>query len=119
MFRQLLQHASYYTVGYVLMMVAGLVSFPIITRLISVADYGVMTLMSSLLGIAVVFGKQGVQHAIIRFHAEAVVGKGSEGERVFTSTVMLSLGVFGLVATAAWIAAAFWAPVDWIGSPKI
>lgn len=119
MFRQLLKHASYYTISNVLMMVAGLVSFPIITRLISVSDYGVMTLMSSLLGLAVACGKFGVQHAIIRFHAESVVGQGSEGERAFISTVLISLAVFGGVVTLAWVAAAFWAPAEWVGGAKV
>ncbi|MEY4563797.1 MAG: hypothetical protein RLZZ618_3074 [Pseudomonadota bacterium] len=119
MFRQLLQHASYYTVGNILMMVAGLVSFPIITRLVSVADYGLMTLMSSLLGIAVVFGKLGVQHAIVRFHAESVTAPGTEGEKTFTSTVMLSLLGFGLVVTAIWLAIAAWAPASLLGNAQM
>lgn len=118
MLRQLFQHASYYTIANILTMFAGLISFPIVTRIISVADYGLMTLMASLLSIAVVFGKLGVQHAIVRFHAEAV-SDGPAGENTFVSTTMLSLLVFSAVTTAVWLGAAFWAPLGWIGGAQV
>jgi O-antigen/teichoic acid export membrane protein len=119
MLRRLLKHASHYTVGNLLMMVAGLVSFPILTRLFSVADYGTMSLVSTLLLVGVAVGKLGIQHAAVRFHAEAVTGKGGLNETIYASTTLLGMSACAVMATLLWLAWAQWGPAQWLGGEAV
>ncbi len=63
-------HVSNYAWAEGAVAVAGLLSFPILTRLLSVADYGTMNLVASVLGLTVALGKMGVQHAALRMWPE-------------------------------------------------
>src|SRR5262245_15683966 len=65
----------HYGTASMLNMLPGLVTFPLLTRLFSVSDYGVMNLVAATLTVSVALGKVGVQHSIIRFHSEIVAGK--------------------------------------------
>ena len=73
--RRLFVQSSHYSIASLLSMVAGLVSFPLITRVFSVADYGAMNLVGATLTIAVAIGKFGVQHSILRYQSEIEAGK--------------------------------------------
>lgn len=61
-------HYLRYTVGNVLVMLAGFVSFPIMTRLLSNTEYGVFGYVDTWLLILAGVFKLGGQHAIIRFY---------------------------------------------------
>jgi O-antigen/teichoic acid export membrane protein len=50
-------------------MAAGLVSFPILTRIFSVSDYGILGLITTTLLIATAITKLGLPNAIVRFYA--------------------------------------------------
>lgn len=56
-----------YSIGSVLTIIAGFVSFPLFTRLLTPADYGVMSLINLTVTILVVFCKCGLQQSLIRF----------------------------------------------------
>lgn len=92
--RKLLVHVSHYSLASLLTTLAGLVSFPLLTRIFSVADYGVMSLVGASVTIAVALGKLGVQQAVLRFHSEIRAGK-----RPFTLQQLSSTTLFGMVAT--------------------
>jgi len=47
-----------------------LVSFPIWTRIFTVAEYGRMSLTTTTLSLMLVFSKLGIQHAVLRFYYE-------------------------------------------------
>ncbi|WP_229792319.1 lipopolysaccharide biosynthesis protein [Cognatilysobacter bugurensis] len=57
-----------YSVGSLLVMVAGFVSFPILTRLLDNTEYGVLGYYNTWVLIAIALAKLGGQHAIIRFY---------------------------------------------------
>jgi hypothetical protein len=57
----LVQTSSHYSVASLLTTVSGLVSFPLLARIFSVADYGVKNLISATLGVSAL-GKVGFQH---------------------------------------------------------
>lgn len=66
-FRHLRNYLSAGLIGSLL----GLVSFPLMTRSLSVEDYGLLGLVSATVTIFVSFAKLGLQNAIIRFFSEA------------------------------------------------
>lgn len=61
-------HYLRYSIGSVLVMLAGFVSFPILTRLLDNTQYGIMGYFNTWVLIAIALAKLGGQHAIIRFY---------------------------------------------------
>jgi O-antigen/teichoic acid export membrane protein len=102
--QRLLVHASHYSLASLLTTLAGLVSFPLLTRIFSVADYGVMSLVAASVTIAVTFGKLGVQQTVLRYHSEIGAGK-----RPFTTGQLASTTLFGMAATGLLVAGALFA----------
>ena len=94
--KRLFVHASHYGVISLFSMIAGLISFPVFTRLFSVADYGVMALVAATITVAVAVGKVGVQHAVLRYHSEITVGPSR-----FTLPQLVSTTFFGMLASGA------------------
>jgi len=119
LFRQLLQHTSNYTIGNVLMMVAGLVSFPILTRVLSVGEYGLMSLVATALSLLVGLGKLGMQHSTLRFHSEMQAGTRQTDPEAFLSTSVLGMALLGGVATLLWAVASQWVPESWWNDPRV
>lgn len=81
-------------------MLAGFITFPVLTRVFSVEDYGVMNLVAVTVTMTVAVGKLGVQHSIVRYQSEIKAGKSR-----FTLNQHYSTTVVGMVATAFAIAA--------------
>jgi O-antigen/teichoic acid export membrane protein len=114
------RHTRNYSLASSLVMVAGLVSFPILTRLLPLTDYGVMSLVSSSLGFAVALGKLGMQHAALRFYSEVRAGKHPGVDlRQFAATVIYGMGMLGLVACALWLLAAWLLPASLWDDPRM
>lgn len=86
--------------GNIITSVASLISFPILTRVFSVSEYGILSLVFSTLTIAYVFSKMGIQNSIVRFYPEYEIG-GEEKKSVFFSTYffpIISTGIaFGIL----------------------
>lgn len=108
MLGRLLKHTSTYTVGNLLLTAAGLISFPILTRTFSVAEYGILGLVGATLTLLVACAKLGIQQSVVRFYAEVRAGKIAVSERQYFSTVLLGMGAVGAVG------AALWAPISQI-----
>jgi O-antigen/teichoic acid export membrane protein len=117
--KRLLVQSSHYSVASLLTMVAGLVTFPLLTRIFSVADYGVMNLVAATLSLSVALGKVGIQHSIVRYQSEIAAGKGQ-----FTLRQLYSTTVFGMMGTALVImllvaVGAQLVPARWLGPPQV
>lgn len=95
-------HASNYAWAEIAGTLAGLVSFPILTRLLTVGDYGTMNLVASVLGLTVALGKLGIQHAALRSWAEVQAGRSPHSPQVFRATVFWGMALTGLAVTLAW-----------------
>ncbi len=93
--KTLVRHSSHYLTGQVCAMAIGLVSFPVFTRVLTVADYGTMELIQRLALLGTAAGKLGVQHAILRYFNPRKFDEQPEAAREFYST-----GVLGAMATA-------------------
>lgn len=68
--QDLLRHAAQYLAGRVGLMLLGLVSFPVLTRLLPVAQYGELSLALKLCLLWTVLSKCGIQNAALRFFPE-------------------------------------------------
>ena len=85
--KALLKQSSHYLGGRLFLMAAGFISFPIFTRIFSVADYGILGLITTTIGVIVAITKLGFPNAIIRFYAER---KADGRLTVFYSTIFFS-----------------------------
>jgi O-antigen/teichoic acid export membrane protein len=105
MSRRLFTHISYYAVSNLLTTIAGFISFPLFTRIFSVSDYGLMSIVATTLSLVVAVSKMGFQHSIVRFQAETRAGKNGYSLLTFRSTVVVALGLMGAGATVIWVGA--------------
>jgi O-antigen/teichoic acid export membrane protein len=113
-------HAGHYAWAELAAAAAGLISFPILTRLLSVADYGTMNLVASVLGLTIALGKLGLQHAVLRSWAEVAAGRRADVSREgFESTVVLGMAACGLAVTVVWMLAARLVPQAWWGAAGV
>jgi len=87
-----------YASGNLLTFIAGLLSFPIFTRMLSTSDYGVMSLINLTSSLCVTFCKGGLQHALIREwdedkeHERTIVSTALFGSTILTGGTLLLFG---------------------------
>lgn len=84
---RLVHHLRNYASAGILSALVGLVSFPLMTRNLSVADYGIVGLVSSSFTLFIAVGKLGMQHAVIRFFAQIKNANIAFSVRQMNSTV--------------------------------
>ena len=101
-FKTLCRHALHYLSGRVSLMLLGFISFPVFTRVFSVADYGAMSLVLKVVLLLTVVGKFGLQNSVQRFYAE----NGSSPDQAVRQRYYSSL-FFGAGATGATVAVLF------------
>jgi O-antigen/teichoic acid export membrane protein len=91
----LLKQSSHYFAGHIFVLVTGFISFPIFTRIFSVADYGILGFITTTIFILTAIAKLGVPSGTIRFYAEFK----TEGAltKLYTTMFLGSLLASGLV----------------------
>jgi len=96
-------HYLRYTIGNVLVMVAGFVSFPLMTRLLDTGQYGIFGYYDAWLLILAGLFKLGAQHTILRFypHAGGVGAMARYGANFVLLPFLASTGLW-LLAVAAY-----------------
>ncbi len=92
-----LSSAGFYGSASLYTAVLGLVSFPIMTRLFEVAEYGLLGLVSATIPVLVGIGKLGLQHASIRFYSELNAGGSHWRLPQYYSTLFLSMALCALL----------------------
>jgi O-antigen/teichoic acid export membrane protein len=117
--RSLVAHVTNYSIGSVLVTLAALVSFPILTRVLSVDEYGVMNLIATALALLVGLAKMGLQHSAVRFYSEIKAGKHGVGTEGYASTVLLGMAALGLLATVLWAAVSQFLPQSWWNDERV
>lgn len=113
------KHLSYYTLASVLVTLGSVISFPLLTRLLTVEEYGVMNLVASALAIAVGLAKLGLGNAALRFYSEVKAGKHSCGMDGYASTVVVGMTFLGLIVTVVWGVSAMLIPASWWNDPRV
>lgn len=103
-------HYLRYTIGNVLILLAGFVSYPILTRLLSNAQYGVLGYFDAWMLMLTAVIKLGSQHSTLRFYPHG--GDRSGMARYGATFVLFSFAV----SCGIWLLAAFaLAVVTWLG----
>lgn len=110
-------HSAHYLAGFLGSMAFGLVSFPIFTRVFSVAEYGIIDLAQKVVLIFTAGSKMGLQNAALRFYDSSQLAHDSNKARTYYSTMC-----FGVVITSSMVVLLFLAlmglfPRSWISSP--
>ena len=68
--RRLFSQSSYYFTSNILVALAGMITLPIWTRLLSQEDYGLFSLFNITISFMVTFSKFGLQHSALRFFSD-------------------------------------------------
>lgn len=85
--RKFFVHYSHFFTGSALVQMLGLVSFPIITRVLSVEQYGILGLVTTTMFVMLCFAKAGLSDGIIRFYKQ--YAESPDRLLVFSSTVVV------------------------------
>ncbi len=115
---RLFQHTSNYTIGSILVMLASVISFPILTRLFTVAEYGTMALVTSTILFLVGVGKLGLQHSVVRYYSEVEAGTRKNTAQQFFSTVLFGMIGVGLFVTLLSIVMVYVLPTAWLADAQ-
>lgn len=99
----MLSHLRNYASAGVITGIVGLISFPILTRNLTVAEYGIVGLITSSLTLFIAIGKLGVQHAVIRFYAQVKHANIDYSLGQLNNTVSVVFFTFASVTTVLWL----------------
>ena len=102
MLSRLAAHFSRYSLASLLVTLASIVSFPFLTRIFPVADYGMMSLIGVLVTATAAVGKLGLQQAALRFYSEVRAGQSAWTLPQYEATVYMGLAGFGTLAALLW-----------------
>ena len=103
-------HFLRYGTANILVMLAGFISFPLLTRLLDNTQYGILGYYETWVVIAISLAKLGAQHAILRFYPHD--GDPARHARFATNLFMLPM----LASTGLWlVGVAVFAAVSWFG----
>ncbi|MFQ5633301.1 MAG: oligosaccharide flippase family protein, partial [bacterium] len=106
-----LHQSSHYSVAQFLLLFSSAISFPILTRIFSPGEYGMMNLISNAIVIVLAVSKGGVQHGIVRFYNDYDPAD-PERQQAFVSSMLLGgFAIAALVASAWFFANATFAEV--------
>ncbi|HLJ90403.1 MAG TPA: oligosaccharide flippase family protein [Candidatus Angelobacter sp.] len=110
--KTLYRHALHYLGGRVVLMMLGFISFPVFTRVFSVAEYGAMSLVLKVILLLTVVGKFGLQNSVQRLYAEDGASADKQVGRRYYSTLFFGAGSIGAVVTVAFLIAMFFLPAS-------
>jgi O-antigen/teichoic acid export membrane protein len=108
--KKLVRQSGHYLAGLVGALALGFVSFPIFTRVFSVADYGMIDYVQKVVLLLTAGAKLGLQQSAMRFYD----GRGFSSDRIaarrYYSTMFYSVGLAALAVTAVFITVLSLAP---------
>lgn len=113
-------HYLRYSTASVLVMMAGLISFPLLTRLLDNTQYGILGYYETWLMIALAVAKLGAQHAILRFYPYHDEAHGLPGfaTNMFLLPLVVSAGIWAVGITVFacldWFGGVSFSPVLWM-----
>jgi O-antigen/teichoic acid export membrane protein len=100
---KLFLHFSAYSFGGALIALAGVVSFPILTRVFTVEEYGVMNLISISLTIVVGLAKLGMHNSVVRYVHEARNKNSRFTNNELFNSIFFGMLLFSLAVSAVWL----------------
>src|SRR5664279_1017772 len=112
-------HYLRYSAGSFLVLIAGFISFPILTRLLDNTQYGILGFFDTWIGLSLGVAKLGAQHSILRYYPHRADARGMES---FATNLVLVPAVvsFGLwllatsvLTVVSWLSAEPYSMVFW------
>jgi len=100
-----IKQIGHYSLSSLAVMVAGLISYPILTRVLAVEEYGVMGAVVTLLSVFVGVSKMGLQFSIVRFWPEWNRREG--GAETFIFTLIVAMAAVTLTITGLYVGTTF------------
>lgn len=97
MISNLIKQGSHYISGSLLISIAGIISFPIFTRLLPVEQYGILSLITTLIGLMVAFQKLGLQQSILRYYSRSLENFRSIVFSIFIINILIIFLIYLLV----------------------
>lgn len=116
--KTLYRSAAHYLAGQIGAFLVGFVSFPIFTRVFSVAEYGLISLALATVAIVTVLSKLGLQTSTLRFYPQYAHSPDPDAKRRFCSTAFWSATSIAAGVTLAFALGVWGAPKGWI-SPQL
>src|SRR3984957_5695382 len=113
--KTLYRHSSHYLGGRVVVMLLGFISFPVFTRIFSVAEYGTINLIMNTVLLLTVLSKFGFQHSIQRYYPEGESVAGPDTPRRYYFTLFYSTAILALVLTLLFITSLFLGAAHFLG----
>jgi len=89
-------------------MLLGFVSFPLFTRVFSVADYGTINLIVNTVLLLTVVSKFGFQHAVQRYYPESASSPDPNTLRRYYATLFYGTALIAVVLSLLFITSVFW-----------
>jgi len=99
---KLIRQSSHYLTGNFVALISGFISMPILTRMLSTAEYGALSLVYATIWIALALAKGGLQEAAVRFYDEYKNGAGKDLTVYYSTLFLGSLGLAVLTGLALW-----------------
>jgi O-antigen/teichoic acid export membrane protein len=97
-----LRDVRHYLSGRAVLIALGFVTFPLLTRMLSVGDYGQLSLVLRIILLLTVLSKCGLQYSSARFH-QTTTNAPFEQKRQFYSTLVLGPVLSAAVTTAIYL----------------
>lgn len=105
-----LGHLSRYAGSSLLLTVASVISFPILTRVFTVEQYGLLSYVGLILSLLVGLAKLGMQHAAVRFRSEVERAESPYGVDGYVATIVFGMAISGVIIALLWALASQWVP---------
>src|SRR5215469_4976060 len=102
--KTLYRHSSHYLGGRVAVMLLGFISFPVFTRIFSVAEYGAINLITNTVLLLTVLSKFGFQHSVQRYYPEGSASAGPDTLRRYYSTLFYSTALLAVALSLLFVA---------------
>jgi O-antigen/teichoic acid export membrane protein len=114
--RTLYRQSASYLFGLAGVTLLGFISFPLFTRILPVAEYGVLNLVTKTLLMVVVISKLGIQHSVVRFYEECRASSDPLAVVRYYSTLYWASGGLAILCALLFAAAIWAAPQTWISA---
>lgn len=115
--KTLIRQSSHYLVGLVGGLALGFISFPIFTRMFSVADYGLIDFAQKIIVLTVAFAKGGLQNSALRFFNREKFKTDRDEARRYYSTMFYGVAAFAAPVTVLFLAGNALLPENTIDAP--
>jgi O-antigen/teichoic acid export membrane protein len=113
--KTLYRHSSHYMGGRLAVMLLGFISFPLFTRVFSVADYGAINLITNTILLLTVVSKFGFQHAVQRYYPESAASPDPDKLRSYYATLFYGTALFAGVLSCLFAASVFFGAGRFLG----